>query len=587
MDIPRILLDYVRQGQVVLFLGAGATFGAVHPNAVSPPSGQQLADLIAMKFLSRRYVGQALPRVADLAISESSLSEVQRFVATQFQDFKPAAFHSLLARFTWDTILTTNYDLVVERAYETVEDRVQRLVPLVRDTQRIEDSLRSRDALPYYKLHGCITVLDDPALPLILTPDQYITHRRGRARLFERFESLSRDRTLVFVGHSLGDLDIRAVLLEMSERQESTPRAYFVAPDADDVEARYWESRRLTVLRGTFADFMANLDASVPATARRLAKLSSPSQHPVLRHLKVPLGSNLSDGLSEFLDYEVEFVHGGLRYPRSDAHHFYSGFFSDWGPIGRNLDIRRRLTDDILSEMVITPEAERTSRQEFAVIKGHAGAGKRVTLHRLAWDAATTYDALCLLLRDSRRCEYDRLAELARLANKRLFLFVDDAVRSRDLLAFLLSRARTDKLDLSIIATVRTNEWNVHGDSLLPHVTHEYELRYLSEAEVDVLVTLLKEHRSLGHLEGLPLDEQRKAFAQRAGRQILVALQEATTGKPFTEILFDEYTHIPTETAKTLYRTVCILDRLHVETRAGLIAVCLRQPCVTAAQRAG
>ncbi len=31
MDIPKILVDHIREGQVVLFLGSGASIGAVQP----------------------------------------------------------------------------------------------------------------------------------------------------------------------------------------------------------------------------------------------------------------------------------------------------------------------------------------------------------------------------------------------------------------------------------------------------------------------------------------------------------------------------------------------------------------------------
>ena len=51
MDTPKILIDHVRDGQVVLFLGSGASFGAEHPEDRKPPLGQNLSDLLAKKFL--------------------------------------------------------------------------------------------------------------------------------------------------------------------------------------------------------------------------------------------------------------------------------------------------------------------------------------------------------------------------------------------------------------------------------------------------------------------------------------------------------------------------------------------------------
>jgi hypothetical protein len=62
----------------------------------------------------------------------------------------------------------------------------------------------------YYKI-------DDSTIPLILTPDQYVTHKRNRDRLFNRLDEHGHQYTIVFVGYSLDDLDLRQALLSLSE----------------------------------------------------------------------------------------------------------------------------------------------------------------------------------------------------------------------------------------------------------------------------------------------------------------------------------------------------------------------------------
>jgi len=57
-------------------------------------------------------------------------------------------------------------------------------------------------------------------------------------------------------------------------------------------------------------------------------------------------------------------------------------------------------------------------------------------------------------------------------------------------------------------------------------------------------------------------------FEEQAGRQLLVALHEATTGNPFEEILLDEFNEIQPLSARNLYLTVCVLNRLRVAVRA-------------------
>ena len=167
--LPKYLVDQVRLGQTVLFIGSGATMGAVHPRKEKPPLGQTLADLIAEQFLGSSFRGRALAEVSELAISESSLFEVQEFVADIFAPFQPARFHKLISGFLWAAIATTNYDLVVERAYDSKPAGLQKLVPIYKNQQRMDRHLQEPDTVPYFKLHGCIPVYSDCTLEQVAT----------------------------------------------------------------------------------------------------------------------------------------------------------------------------------------------------------------------------------------------------------------------------------------------------------------------------------------------------------------------------------------------------------------------------------
>jgi SIR2-like protein len=239
IELPTALVSSVREGKVILFLGSGAAKGAFHPTGASAPTGPELARRLAEKFLGSEYKDHPLAQVAELSMSEHSSTAVQDFVAEQFRLFDPAPFHRKIAHLPWRAIATTNYDLIVERAYEG-GDTVQDLVPFIRDGQRIDDRLTTRKSLQYLKLHGCIKLTADPAIPLILTPEQYITHRRGRARLFDRLKELAYECPLFFIGHSLADSDIRAILLELDEQGDARPRSYVAVPSLKPVEERFW-----------------------------------------------------------------------------------------------------------------------------------------------------------------------------------------------------------------------------------------------------------------------------------------------------------------------------------------------------------
>lgn len=250
LSLPVALTEDIRRGRVVLLLGSGASLGAKNEAGRKPPDVRQLRDSLADRFLGGRYKDAGLAWVAELAISETDLATVQDFVAGLFQGMQPAPFHHSLANFKWRGIATTNYDLIIEAAYGSGSP-TQTLIPCVSDRDRIDEKLRCPGNLALLKLHGCITRTHDPEIPLILTADQYVTHRDGRKYLFTTLENWALEYPVLFVGSSGQDSDLRALLLEVSRQPATRPRFYLLKPGTTDTEIRFWESKRVTVIDGT------------------------------------------------------------------------------------------------------------------------------------------------------------------------------------------------------------------------------------------------------------------------------------------------------------------------------------------------
>jgi cold shock CspA family protein/predicted Zn-dependent protease len=176
-------------------------------------------------------------------------------------------------------------------------------------------------------------------------------------------------------------------------------------------------------------------------------------------------------------------------------------------------------------------------------------------------------------MKPSSTINFEALQELYRLINERIFIFIDAAADNISLIIKLVEDARRFNVPLTIITAERTNEWNMSCESLADYVNNVYPLHYLSQVEIRELVELLTKNDVLGpNLKGKTLEEKIKEFEERAGRQLLVALHEATMGQPFEDIIVDEYNNIYPKQAQTLYLTVCLLNRLGVKVRAGLIA---------------
>lgn len=572
MSIPTTLLDQLKKGQVVLFLGAGASLGAEHPKGKQPPIGNQLADALDEEFFKGEYKGVPLDKVAELAISETDLTTVQEFIKDIYTEFTPGALHKIIPLLPWKAIATTNYDLIIERAYDEVAERVQQPVVFKKDGEKIENKLTSPNHFPYLKLHGCITEVHNKDVPLILTPSQYITHRKNRKRLFTRLEELAYEHPIVFAGYSLVDINIRAVMLELEQLGDTKPRSYIVTPRLTDAEKRMWSSKRITPIELTFQEFLNQISDEIGPGLGKLIVSASATAHPITRKFDSSSDRIPSEAFWVFLDTQVEYIHSGTKSETTDPKAFYKGYFENWSPIEMGLDAQRTISKDIMVDVFLEGEKEKTKKQELISIKGHAGSGKSVLLRRVAWDAAINLDKLCIV--HSRRVKIDSeaLLELYTLTKERIYLFIDSSSENEETISKLMEFARVSDFPLTIITAERYNEWNDGCKKLDALVDTTYELNYLNRQEINNLLALLETHRSLGHLESLTTEQRIHEFEVRAERQLLVALHEVTYGKPLSDIVLDEYNSIQSHRAKLLYITVAILHRLGVRTRAGVVS---------------
>lgn len=134
-EIPQILIDNIKKKNVVLFLGSGFSYNSKHPNGDSAPLGKQLGTMISNAFLGGKYQDSPLTYISDLAISQSSLFEVQRLIYDIFIKFEPNDDQIKFSDFPWKTIFTTNYDLILEKAFKLNKNTCQELSIVFKNTR--------------------------------------------------------------------------------------------------------------------------------------------------------------------------------------------------------------------------------------------------------------------------------------------------------------------------------------------------------------------------------------------------------------------------------------------------------------------
>jgi SIR2-like domain len=570
MEIPAILKTQLVEGKVILILGAGASLDAVNPAGDKPPSGNALRDMLSDRYLGGEFKTSDLSVVAGYAFSQSSIPEVQEFIKNVFKDFEPSQAHKALPKHRWAGLATTNYDLLLEKAYDQVIDRCQEPFPRVENGDRIIDLQRNPRSVVYLKLHGCITRITNEKCPLILSKDQYIQFRSGRDRLFSQLQDWAYEHTIIFIGHGGQDPDLLEVINDIDLKVNQRPRQYMVIPTQSDIVKTFWADRRITVLDGTFDQFMTALGDSRNALDLIGANITK-TEHPIFRRF-TRQGAVVSKNLNDFLTNDADYVKGALTSKHLDPKMFYLGHNSDWSAIEQDLDVRRSFADDILEDYFLIDDTRKRKPLEIVLIKGHAGSGKSVAMRRIAWSAANDYDRLCVYSGEEAEFNIGAIQEIIESSGERLYLFVDNAPERHFDISRLIREIGDSGQLLTVILAARYHEWNAVADDLRVGVSKEYEIPSLGRREINDLLAKLERHNALGRLDQKSEEERFAAFETGAGRQLLVALHEVTLGKRFEDILVSEFESIVSPEAKEIYLTICILNRLGIAVRAGLIS---------------
>ncbi len=204
-------------------------------------------------------------------------------------------------------------------------------------------------------------------------------------------------------------------------------------------------------------------------------------------------------------------------------------------------------------------------------LRGVAGAGKTVLLRRIAYDLATKYGHLVLFASPGAILRPEPLQELYELTGLRVVLAVDHVADQISALTVLLDALDRTSVPITVVVTDTHAALGNSLEALGDRLKFSAGLHNLHDSEVDALLILLERHGALGLLAAEPRQRRKEIFIELADKQLLVALYEATQGRPLEDILLEEYNRVLLTEAQELYLLVCTLNRFRVPVRASLV----------------
>lgn len=248
--------------RLMIFLGAGASIGAIDDTGRALPAANGLRDELWCHFMLREREQSASPELGLLSLEHSTAlieAKVGRrplveYVGKRFTVIDTLWPHSALPFFRPKAVYTTNYDELAELGWQYHHD-VPRITPIFSPAQQRLAAGRT----PLFKPHGTAQHAGGAVGEggIVLTQFDYFAMLERKREMLATFFNIMTDACVIFIGYSFQDMDIASLLHGMRSRDHEM-HWYAVFPRNDaNVRAMYERHYGIKQISRTFADFVA------------------------------------------------------------------------------------------------------------------------------------------------------------------------------------------------------------------------------------------------------------------------------------------------------------------------------------------
>jgi hypothetical protein len=499
---------------VILFVGAGFSRSAFSRSGKPLPGVAELREALwEVAFPDVAFDGSDLDDVYESAVMQAgrSTAELMRDRLTVDVTSLPDEYRIWLS-FPWYRAYSLNIDNL-----EVAASRKFDLPRGVRSVSALRDALPAVEGeLLWIHLNGDLEDLPE----VTFSQRQYGERQATWDAWYSNLVREMQHHPVLFVGTSLDEPPLWQYVEARGRRagrRELRPGSYLVTKELRLARRTALRQYNVDFVPGTADDFCRDLLVSLEDASERGRRSLAQGPGQVLGASAAV--NDLAALMSDSADDEREFLLG--REPRwSDL---ISGF-----AVERAFDTT--LADDV-----------RTSGSRIVILTGTAGSGKSSSAMRyvLGLQAEGQRVAVIDILTEARLPQIRAAVQVASPD----VVYVDDVGRFGSSAWGLLEDLADGNDHLVVVGCLRSTAYQrlempirVEADERAIQRT----IPPLEDGDIDALINALHRANRLGTLRGRSHDERREAFARSAGRQLLVAMIEATSGLRFDEKIDSE-----------------------------------------------
>lgn len=245
MYINDELITNLKHNRVIPFVGAGVSMN------LGLPSWGELISRMAVELDFDSVKFQAYGDFLELAeyyeLKKGSIGPLRSWMDVNFHNPKinigDSLIHKIIANFNFHIIYTTNYDRWIEKAFEYYKK------PYIKMTGIYDLTKPTTGKTQIIKFHGDF----DDDTSIVLTESSYFNRLGFEEPLDMKLRSDILGRSLLFIGYSLNDLDIRYLLYKLNMLWEGSnesirPRSYIFMLSGNPVKTEVLRKRGIETI---------------------------------------------------------------------------------------------------------------------------------------------------------------------------------------------------------------------------------------------------------------------------------------------------------------------------------------------------
>ncbi|MEZ4810895.1 MAG: SIR2 family protein [Allomuricauda sp.] len=414
------LFKKISEGNTILFLGAGASIGE------KKYLSKEIIDYYE-SYLGKSYNEPNLTRFIDILSADPQFSRdhFDGEVAKMLEKYTPNEGHLIMASIQWREIITTNYDLLVEKAFDQIKGESGTDFDLVSIREHRDYNYASSNSeIKYVKLNGCLS--DKRKYPFVFSSDDFQNANKFYKVVLNDLKSLSDKISLVSCGYSFND-PFGAQLLEKYDSYNFRDRkwVYNVDPFPNENALPYYSQNKICIIKCSFEDFFKKykswLDNQLEAVVNRKRILYRTSKN---HRIKIP------NKLAIDLENSIRQLNSQSSVAYINDIDFYKGEEPNYDIIKRGVDvIKKSLFEEVSKKIEESINGTHETFLPIFFLKGDFGIGKSTFTLRLINELTNREDLelIAFEVLDFIRLKADYLVRLFTVSNsKNIILFCDE-----------------------------------------------------------------------------------------------------------------------------------------------------------------